>query len=102
MGGGSIYIVSNQENTVFCVGSTANLPVRIWQHQNGYHPHTYSARHKLNKLVYYEHLSSMEEVLARKEFVRRQKKKWKEDLIAIKNPEWLDLYATLLAELDQC
>jgi putative endonuclease len=98
MGGGSIYVVSNEDNTVFCVGSTANLQVRIWQHQNGQYPNTFSARHKLNKLIYYEHFPFIEEARVREHFIRIQKRKWKEDLIATKNPEWLDLYAALLAE----
>jgi putative endonuclease len=98
MVGGSIYIVSNEDNSFFCVGSTANLRVRIWQHKNKYYPHTYAARYTLNKLVYYEHFSTREESLKREEFVRRQKRIWKEDLIATKNPDWIDLYEVLLAE----
>lgn len=92
MGGGSIYIITNEANTVIYVGVTSNLQVRIWQHQNKFYPNTFSARHKLNKLIYYEHFPSIEEAIEREQFIKGKARKWKDDLIATKNPDWLDLY----------
>lgn len=96
MGGGSIYIITNKNNTVLYVGVTSDLQARIWQHQTKFFPKSFSARYNLNKLIYYEHLPSIIEAIEREKFIKGKVRKWKEDLVATKNPGWVDLYPELI------
>lgn len=92
MGGGSIYIITNKNNTTLYVGVTSDLQARIWEHQNKVYPKSFSARYNLNKLIYYEHFSSIQEAIDREKYIKGKVRTWKEELIAKKNPEWSDLY----------
>jgi putative endonuclease len=86
-----VYIVSNKNNTTLYVGVTNDLPTRLWEHRTKRNPDSFTARYNLNKLVYYESFQWIEEVIKREKYIKGKVRKWKNELIATKNPEWLDL-----------
>lgn len=63
--GGCVYIMTNKYRTTLYIGVTANLPVRIFKHQNHVNPKSFTARYRLNSCVYYEGFFSIEEAILR-------------------------------------
>ena len=53
-------------------------------------------RFNIKKLVYYEISDSMYSAIQREKFLKGKKRKYKNDLINLKNPTWQDLYSTII------
>ena len=90
--GGHVYIITNKNNTTLYTGVTSNLPKRIWQHKISFYPNSFSARYNLNKLVYYEFYSRIEEAIAVEKQIKAGSRAKKEKLINSQNLSWNDLY----------
>jgi len=90
-----IYILTNKVNTVFYIGVTSNLIKRIWQHKNVV-IEGFTKRYKLHKLVYYEVTSDIEQAILREKQLKNWHRKWKENLIQEKNPDYIDLYNSII------
>ncbi len=50
----------------------------------------------MKKLVYFELHHTMEEAIKREKRLKKWKREWKVALIEEKNPEWIDLYESIL------
>ena len=92
-----VYILSNYTNTTIYTGVTSNLPKRIYEHKNHLDPNGFTAKYNVTKLVYYEDagrepLAAIEREKQIKSWNRARKNK----LVASKNPNWNDLYPSLL------
>ncbi len=98
MKSGSIYIITNTNNTVLYTGVTSDLIGRIWEHRNKKYPTSFSARYNLHKLVYFEHLSSITDAIAREKQIKAGSRKKKIALIEEENQAWNDLYPRILEE----
>lgn len=85
-----VYILSSLNRNVLYVGVTSNLPARIWQHKNKV-VEGFTAKYHVNKLVYFEFHSSMEEAILREKSLKQWRREWKETLISDFNPSWQDL-----------
>jgi putative endonuclease len=94
--GGWVYIMANRYRGTIYVGVTAHLPVRISQHRNG-SGSDFCAKYGLNRLVWAERGSSIEDCMAHEKRLKRWRRQWKFELIERGNPEWLDLYDRILA-----
>jgi putative endonuclease len=90
----TVYIMTNQWNTVFYIGITSNLPKRVWEHKNKV-VEGFSKKYNLNKLVYYEVFSHPYEAINREKKMKSLKRTRKIQLITAFNPEWEDLYERL-------
>ena len=90
----TVYIMTNQWNTVFYIGVTSNLPKRVWEHKNKV-VEGFSKKYNLNKLVYYEVFSHPYEAINREKKMKSLKRTKKIQLITAFNPEWEDLYEKL-------
>jgi putative endonuclease len=86
-----VYIMANEWRTIY-VGVSSPLVRRVWQHKTKALP-GFTARYGLDRLVYYEHFTDVRAAIARE----KQRKGWKRckkvALIALMNPEWMDLAA---------
>jgi len=89
--GGSVYIVTNKNRTTLYVGVTSNLAARIQEHREKKYPHSFTARYNLDRLVFYENFTRIEEAIAREKQLKGGSRKKKEELINNLNPEWKDL-----------
>ena len=94
--GGYVYIMTNPWGTTLYVGVTGNLVQRVPQHIQKFHPHSFTARYNLTKLVYYEFHERIELAIAREKQIKAGSRKKKLDLINSMNPTWLDLYESQL------
>ena len=93
--GGFTYITTNKNNTVLYVGVTSDLKDRIHQHKTKHFATSFTAKYNIDKLVYFEFFSSIEETIAREKQIKTGSRKKKMDLINSQNPEWKDLFDEL-------
>lgn len=89
------YILANRKNGILYVGVTSNLPARVWQHREKLRP-GFTARYNIHRLVWFEVHESMDTAILREKQLRAGCRQKKLDLINDLNPEWADLYSTLL------
>ena len=88
-------MLASKRNGTLYIGVTSDLIKRNWQHkekQTG----GFTAKYTVNNLVYYEIYDSAEEAIRREKIIKKFLRKDKLELIENFNPEWKDLYETLL------
>ena len=84
--GGSIYILTNKNNTTLYTGVSSELFGRVIEHKEKKYPKSFSARYNLDKLIYFEHFGSVEEAIIREKQIKAASRKYKEGLINSMNP----------------
>lgn len=90
-----VYIITNYEETTLYVGVTNNLARRTFEHKEEL-TKGFSKNYNLNKLVYYEMFSDITLAIAREKQLKGGSRKKKLDLINKFNPEWKDLYESII------
>jgi putative endonuclease len=90
-----VYILSNKPNGTLYIGVTSCLAKRVWEHKNKL-VDGFSKRYGLDKLVWYETSESMATAIAQEKRMKSWKRQWKINLIESINPDWQDLYKTIL------
>ncbi len=73
------------------VGVTSDLGVRLAQHRMKTYP-GFTSRYNLDKLVYYEAYSDMENAILREKQIKRWRRQKKDALVARANPAWDNLF----------
>ena len=86
------YIMSNCRNTVLYVGTTNDLKRRISEHKSKLDFNSFTAKYKVNKLVYFEKFQSVKDAIAREKQLKHWNREWKVRLINEMNPTWIDLF----------
>lgn len=76
-------------------GATAYIVQRVWQHRTG-SGSDFCRRHGLHRLVYVAQTELIVDAIAREKQIKKWRRAWKVDLIEKGNPEWLDLFDTLV------
>ena len=92
---GYIYILFNRKNGTLYVGVTSDLIKRIYQHKNKL-IEGFTKKYGVDKLGYYEIYGDIESAIAREKQIKAGSRKKKIDLIEKINPNWDDLYYSLL------
>jgi len=95
MAGGWFYFMSNRRDGILYAGVTSNLPRRIYEHREGLIK-GFTQRYGLKMLVYYEQYEDILSAIQREKTVKHWPRAWKVRLIHATNPEWNDLYDTLI------
>ena len=90
-----VYILASQRNGTLYIGVTSDLVQRVWQHQNDVFE-GFTKRHGVHLLVYFEQHADMEHAIIREKQPKKWNRAWKLRLIEAKNPNWDDLYASIL------
>ena len=91
-----VYILSNSTNVAIYVGVTKDLIRRVYEHKHHLEPESFTARHNITKLVYYEHTPDIKAAIEREKQIKSWNRKRKNILIETKNPKWEDLYESIL------
>ena len=91
-----VYILTNAHNTVLYTGVTNDLIRRVYEHRNHLDKGSFTAQYNVDKLVYYEVTSDVEVAIEREKQVKGWNRKRKNKLIESKNPNWVDLYQSIL------
>ncbi|MCW5873945.1 MAG: GIY-YIG nuclease family protein [Anaerolineales bacterium] len=91
-----VYIMTNSHNKVLYTGVTNNLQRRVLEHREQV-PGRFTAKYRVNKLVYFETTEQMLDAIAREKQIKAGSRQRKIDLIESINPEWRDLYTELFS-----
>lgn len=90
-----IYLLTNKHNNVLYTGVTNDLIRRVYEHKNKLVA-GFTKKYNVGRLVYYEVCGSIITAIEREKQIKGWSRKKKQDLINVLNPEWTDLYRTLL------
>ena len=90
-----IYLLANKHNNVLYTGVTNDLIRRVYEHKNKLVA-GFTKKYNVDRLVYYEVYGSIITAVEREKQIKGWSRKKKQDLINVLNPEWTDLYRTLL------
>ena len=88
----STYIMSNCRNSVLYIGITNDLKRRVLEHKSRFDSNSFTAKYKVNKLVYFEKFQSVRDAIAREKQLKHWNREWKDRLISEKNPKWVNLF----------
>jgi putative endonuclease len=91
----AVYILANKRNGTLYAGVTSNLVKRIWEHRNNL-VEGFTERYGVHHLVWYELHVNMESAIGPEKRLKEWKRKWKLELIESTNPNWEDLYHTIV------
>ena len=90
-----VYIMASKRNGTLYTGVTSDLIRRVWQHKSGETP-GFTSKYKVNQLVYYEVHTDILVAIKREKNIQAWKRNWKLRLIEEHNPDWNDLYTTII------
>ena len=91
----AVYILASQRNGTLYIGVTSDLVQRIWQHKNDV-VEGFTKEYGVHLLVWYELHEDMESAIIREKRLKKWNRAWKLRLIEEKNPDWQDLYESIL------
>jgi putative endonuclease len=90
------YILTNKRNGTLYVGMTNDLLGRVYQHKQK-KIKGFAKKYNIDKLVYYEECGGANATIAREKRLKKWNRTWKLKIIEEFNPNWEDLYHTLLS-----
>ena len=91
-----VYILSNSHKTVIYTGVTNDLIRRVYEHKKHIDKNSFTSQYNVENLVYFEVTNNPEAAIAREKQIKSWNRKRKEKLIESKNPQWIDLYESIL------
>ena len=96
---GYVYFMTTSSNKVLYVGVTNSLKRRVTEHAGGTGSE-FTSKYNCNKLVYYESFPDIEQAILREKQIKHFKREWKNQLVEVVNPEWLDLKQDIVIDPD--
>ncbi len=90
-----VYILTSQRHGTLYIGVTSNLIRRVYEHRMQF-VDGFSKKYHIHRLVYFEVCPDINSAIAREKQLKKWNRQWKIELIEKANPEWDDLYLTLL------
>jgi putative endonuclease len=90
-----VYIVANRRRGTLYTGVIANLPRRAFEHRGGL-VKGFSTKYGCKMLAWYELHETMLEAITREKQIKAGSRAKKLALIQALNPDWKDLYETLI------
>ncbi|MBR1373348.1 GIY-YIG nuclease family protein [bacterium] len=90
-----VYILFSKKNGTLYTGVTSNLIKRIYQHKNKL-VEGFTQKYNVDKLGYFEICDDIYSAIAREKQIKAGNRKNKIKLIETNNPNWIDLYDTII------
>ena len=90
-----VYLLASGIRGTLYVGVTSDLLKRIWEHKTKAVP-GFTARYGVDRVVCYERQESAESAIRREKQMKEWKRLWKLRVIEEMNPDWNDLFESLL------
>jgi len=87
-----VYILASERNGTLYIGVTNNLFSRSFQHKLKINPDSFTAKHNINKLVYYETYQYIQDAIQKEKQLKKWNRLWKLRIIEENNPTWKDLF----------
>lgn len=95
MKAGYVYVLASRKDGAIYVGVTSDLIRRVHEHKHSLiKGHT--SKYNIKRLVYYEAYDDIETAISREKRIKKYTRQWKINLIEEQNPQWEDLYESLL------
>ena len=91
----AVYILASKREGTLYIGVTSQLLKRIWEHKNN-QTSGFTKHYNIHRLVWFEMHEEMGSAIAREKQLKNWKRQWKIELIEKNNPEWEDLYPTII------
>ena len=91
----AVYILASRRNGTLYTGVTSDLLKRIWEHRSGL-AEGFTKRYGVHRLVYFEIHDYLTEGIRREKQIKKWRRAWKIDLIERTNPQWHDLWPTIV------
>lgn len=91
----TVYILACKRNGTLYIGVTSNLAKRGWEHKNKL-VEGFTQKYQVHRLVYFETHEEKASAILREKQLKKWRRAWKIRLIEEQNPEWIDLYSTIL------
>ena len=91
----AVYMLASQPNGTLYTGVTNDLVRRVWEHRNDTID-GFTKQYGVHRLVYYELHASMIEAIRREKQIKKWRRAWKIELIEKENPEWRDLWSSIV------
>jgi len=91
----TVYIMASEKRGTLYVGVTSNVIQRAWQYRQGI-TEGFSHRYGTKNLVYFEQHETMESAILREKQIKKWRRQWKLDLIFKDNPDWQDLWESII------
>jgi len=92
---GYVYMMASKRNGTLYIGVTSNLLKRAWEHREGV-ADGFTKRYGCKSLAWFEAHDDLQEARQREVRLKKWNRSWKLRLIEEQNPEWRDLYETLI------
>ena len=91
-----VYILTNKYCTVLYTGVTSNLVKRVYEHKNHLDKESFTAKYKVDRLVYFEETTDVRAAIEREKQIKSWNRNRKISLIMSMNPKWVDLYPKII------
>jgi putative endonuclease len=90
-----VYILASKPGGTLYIGVTNNPVRRVYEHREGL-AESFTKRHHVKTLVYFEQHETIAAALQREKNIKHWSREWKIDLIVAGNPDWRDLYEDIV------
>jgi putative endonuclease len=90
-----VYMMTNKRNGTIYAGVTSDLPKRAFEHREGL-VKGFSKKYGCKMLIWYELHETMVGAITREKQIKAGSRAKKLELIEATNPEWDDLYESLI------
>lgn len=91
-----VYILANKRGGTLYVGITSNLVKRIYEHKNDLVKSSFTCKYRVHNLVFFEASEDITVATNREKSLKRWPRRWKLKLIEDFNPNWEDLYKSII------
>ncbi len=90
-----VYILASKRNGTLYIGVTNNLVKRVYGHKNNL-VEGFTKKYQVHNLVYFESYEDVNEAITKEKQMKEWKRYWKIKTINKFNPEWRDLYSSII------
>jgi putative endonuclease len=88
-------MLASRRNGTLYVGVTGNLAGRVSEHREDLRD-GFTKKYGVHILVWFEEFAEIHEAILREKRIKKWQRAWKIDLIEKMNPDWTDLFASIV------
>jgi putative endonuclease len=90
-----VYLLASKKHGTLYIGVTNDLVRRVYQHRTRA-TRGFTSQYGVRRLVWFECYDDPLAAIAREKELKKWRREWKVNLIERSNPEWVDLYESLV------
>ena len=91
----SVYLLASRRHGTLYLGVTSDLVRRVHEHKSKILP-GFTKQYGVDRLVWFEIYDDPVTAISREKELKKWRRDWKIRLIEEQNPEWRDLYETIV------